>query len=459
MAKTVLIIEDDATQRVILEAFLRTKMNLHSYVAENGRKALEILSTKKTISLVISDIEMPIMNGMDTLKEIKKLYPTIPVIMVSGAQDLDQAVDAIKVGASDYISKPYDKDRMMVTIHNVMKMQTMEKQIVQLQHDKEDRFTFDNMIGHDGGLSDVVQLGRKAAMVDLPTLINGETGTGKELFAKAIHGESQQSGSPFIAVNCGAIPTDLVESTLFGHEKGAFTGATESKIGKFREADGGTVFLDEVGDLPLDAQVKLLRVLQEKEIEPVGASRSVKTNVRIIAATHRNLEHDVQQGLFREDLYYRLNVLQMRIPALHNRPQDITALLDYFMNNIAVTANMTAKTIDPKTVVVLQKRQWVGNVRELENTVHRAFVLSNNTQLQIGDFPLQKQLNKNETSEHSDMEETSPLYKTIKEMEIAMIKSALARHNNNMTQAAKSLGLAKSTLYRKVREHKQHKNV
>ena len=291
-------------------------------------------------------------------------------------------------------------------------------------------------------------------MVDLPTLINGETGVGKELFAKAIHGESSQSGAAFIAINCGAIPADLVESTLFGHEKGAFTGATESKIGKFREADGGTVFLDEVGDLPLEAQVKLLRVLQEKEVEPVGASRSIKVNVRIIAATHRNLENDVQKGLFREDLYYRLNVLQMRIPALRDRPQDIPTLIDCFMNNIAITANMPKKNIDPKTVMVLQKRRWVGNVRELENSVHRAFVLSNNVRLQISDFPLQKQLNQSKEKDIPNIDEISTPYKTIEEMEIVMIKEALHHHNNNMTQAAKSLGLAKSTLYRKVREYK-----
>jgi DNA-binding NtrC family response regulator len=453
MAKTILIIEDDATQRVILETFLRTKMNLHSYVAENGRKALEILSTKKTITLVISDIQMPIMDGMETLKAIKKLYPPLPVIMVSGAQDLDQAVEAIKMGATDYIGKPYDKNRMMVTIQNVIKMQGMEKQIARLQHDNDDRFTFTDMIGHDGGLNDVIQLGRKAAMVDLPTLINGETGTGKELFAKAIHGESKQSGAPFVAINCGAIPTELVESTLFGHEKGAFTGATQSAIGKFREADGGTIFLDEVGDLPLDAQVKLLRVLQEKEVEPVGASRPVKINVRIIAATHRNIEQDVQNGLFREDLYYRLNVLQMRIPALRNRIIDIPALIYYFMDQIAIMANMPKKTINAKIIAVLQKRQWSGNVRELENTIHRAFVLSNNKELQIGDFPLQKKIIADDKPDvkNDSIEETS--FKTIEQMEIAMIKDALACYDNNMTQAAKSLGLAKSTLYRKVRQY------
>jgi DNA-binding NtrC family response regulator len=438
---------------VILETFLRTKMNLHSYVAENGRKALEILSTKKTITLVISDIQMPIMDGMETLKAIKKLYPPLPVIMVSGAQDLDQAVEAIKMGATDYIGKPYDKNRMMVTIQNVIKMQGMEKQIARLQHDNDDRFTFTDMIGHDGGLNDVIQLGRKAAMVDLPTLINGETGTGKELFAKAIHGESKQSGAPFVAINCGAIPTELVESTLFGHEKGAFTGATQSAIGKFREADGGTIFLDEVGDLPLDAQVKLLRVLQEKEVEPVGASRPVKINVRIIAATHRNIEQDVQNGLFREDLYYRLNVLQMRIPALRNRIIDIPALIYYFMDQIAIMANMPKKTINAKIIAVLQKRQWSGNVRELENTIHRAFVLSNNKELQIGDFPLQKKIIADDKPDvkNDSIEETS--FKTIEQMEIAMIKDALACYDNNMTQAAKSLGLAKSTLYRKVRQY------
>ncbi|PCI00369.1 MAG: sigma-54-dependent Fis family transcriptional regulator [Alphaproteobacteria bacterium] len=456
MAKTVLIIEDDHTQRVILEAFLRTSMNLDSYMAENGRKGLEILATKPSISLVISDIQMPVMDGIEALKEIKKAYPAIPVIMVSAAQDLDQAVTAIKLGAADYINKPYDKSRMTVTIQNVMKMQTMGQEIERLQHDKDNRFTFTDMIGHDDGLKNVIQLAKKAAMVDLPTLINGETGTGKELFAKAIHGESKQSGAPFIAVNCGAIPADLVESTLFGHEKGAFTGATQSAIGKFREAEGGTIFLDEVGDLPLEAQVKLLRVLQEREVEPVGASRSVKINVRIVTATHRNLEEDVHQGLFREDLYYRLNVLQMKIPSLKSRPQDIPSLIDYFMRNIAITANIPEKTIEPKTLSVLQKRKWPGNVRELENSVYRACVLSNNSELQINDFPLQKQFTKDvdENTNHKELHTEHAPYETIAEMEIAMIKDALSRHDGNMTKAAQHLGLAKSTLYRKVREHK-----
>lgn len=451
MKQSVLIIDDDATQRVMLDAFLHKKMNLKCYSAENGRKALEVLSNKPNISLVISDIEMPIMDGIETLKNIKQSYPDLPVIMLSGTQDTEQAVEAIKLGASDYIKKPYGKERMMITVQNVLKMQEMGQEIDRLQHDHDDRFQFRHMVGHDSGLKTAAHLGRKAAMIDLPTLINGETGTGKELFAKAIHGESNRSGGPFIAVNCGAIPSDLVESTLFGHEKGSFTGATESKIGKFREADGGTIFLDEIGDLPLEAQVKILRTLQEKEVEPVGASRSVKINVRIIAATHRHLEQDVRSGLFREDLFYRLNVLHIKLPNLKERAEDIPELAQHFMHKISLSANLPIKQIDHDTMQELQNYSWPGNVRQLENSLNRAFILGDRDTLHISDFDLQA-FTKREEEKISPPSQTQ--YRTLAEMEKSMIAQALKTHDHNMTQTAKSLGMAKSTLYRKVREHK-----
>lgn len=452
MSKTVLIIEDDATQRVVLEAFLRKHMGLDCYKAENGRVAQDVLTKHHDkIQLVISDIQMPVMGGLALLKHIRDTYPILPVIMMTASTDMNDAVEAMKLGAVDFIVKPYDKDRLNVTIRNVMKMRTMTTEIIRLKSNHDNRFLFSHMIDHDGGLKDVIQLGRKAAMIDLPTLIHGETGTGKELFAKAIHGESDQSGAPFITVNCGAIPSELVESTLFGHEKGAFTGATESAIGKFREADGGTLFLDEIGELPLNAQVKLLRVLQEKEVEPVGASRAVKVNVRIISATHRDLERDVKQGLFREDLYYRLNVLQMTIPPLRDRHKDIPELIDFFMNKIALQANMPAKTIDEKTITSLKKYPWPGNVRELENTINRTFILSDGETLSIKDFDLRDVATPSEIDKKNA--HTIAL-KPLDEIERDAIQHAMTHHDGNVTQAAITLGMAKSTLYRKLQNHK-----
>lgn len=448
MKKTILIIEDDETQRVLLESFLRAKMHLHSYMAENGRRALEILAEKKPIELIISDIEMPVMDGIETLRHIRESFPTLPVIMLTGSKNMDHAVEAMRLGAADFVSKPYDQQRMRVTIQNVMKMRSMTNEIIRLQDDLENRFLFEHMIGHDGGLKDVIQLGRKASMVDLPTLITGETGTGKELFAKAIHGESGQSGGPFITVNCGAIPSELVESTLFGHEKGAFTGATQASIGKFREADGGTIFLDEIGELPREAQTKLLRVLQEKEVEPVGAARAVKVNVRVVSATHRNLEDDVKNGLFREDLYYRLNVLGMHIPPLRERDVDIESLTEYLIRKITIQASVPLKAVSKKTQKFFQNYSWPGNVRQMENVINRAVILSDNMTLEPEDFNLTSVPDDDSSAE---IPRQTTQFQTIAEMENAMMRDALDKFDNNITQAAKALGIAKSTFYRKMK--------
>lgn len=455
MDKTILIVEDDETQRVLLEAFIKNHLDLKCYKAENGQKAIQILKKHHLkIDLIITDLQMPVMDGIELLENIQDVYAHIPVIVMSASQDIQDAVKAMTLGANNYITKPYDKDRLPVTIKNALRMRQMVTEIQRLNHDHDNRFLFTDMIGYHGGLRHCIKMGRRAAMIDLPVLIYGETGTGKELFAKAIHGEGKRSGAPFITVNCGAIPSELVESTLFGHEKGAFTGATESAIGKFREADGGTLLLDEIGDLPPEAQVKLLRVLQEGEVEPVGAARSVKVNVRILAATHRNLEQDVQNGLFREDLFYRLNVLHLTLPSLRDRREDITELSQFFLDKIAVQSNMPIKSIDQSAKTALKNHDWPGNVRELENTIYRAFALSDATQLMIDDFhlstkPIQKSIHQ--------MEDKTNTYglKTIDEMIDNHILNTLAHHNNNITKTAQTLGMAKSTLYRKLKNAKK----
>jgi DNA-binding NtrC family response regulator len=454
MEKKVLIIEDDATQRFILGEFLRKNFNFDCYKAENGRAAKDILNDHHSkIALVISDVQMPVMGGIEILKHIRNVYPTLPVIMMTASTDMDNAVKAMKLGAIDFITKPYDKNRLNVTIANVIKIRSMATEIIRLKTNGRDHFNFEDMIGFDSGLCDVVKLGRKAAIVDLPVLVQGETGTGKELFAKAIHSESKQAASEFVAVNCGAIPTDLVESTLFGHEKGAFTGATEATIGKFREADGGTLFLDEIGELPLAAQVKLLRVLQENEVQPIGAARAVKVNVRIICATHRNLSDDVKKGYFREDLFFRLNILPITLPALRDRIDDIPKLIELFLNKISKQSNIPLKKIDKKSLNFFKDYSWPGNVRELENIINRAFVFSDSDVLNISDFNFQEKPSAY-INDAEDYKKNANVCRTLEEVEYDTIKKAMEFHDSNVTHAANSLGMAKSTLYRKLRYYK-----
>ena len=258
---TVLIIEDDKTQQRMLSTLLQRQLNLEAHCAEDGRSALKFLDGPHTVKLIILDLNLPIMSGMETLDILCKRHPDLPVIMLTGSTDVKDAVESMKRGAIDFITKPFNAERMIITVKNALKISLLSKEVTRLHHEKEGEFTFFHLIGHDGGLDEHVKIGRKAAQADIPVLLTGETGVGKEVFAKAIHGESDRKGKPFIAINCGALPGQLVESILFGHEKGAFTGATEKNTGKFREADGGTIFLDEGGELPRDAQVKLLWVL------------------------------------------------------------------------------------------------------------------------------------------------------------------------------------------------------
>ena len=322
MPTKILIADDDATQRRLIAMLLIKKLGYKIVEAENGREALSILDAdqnEQSIQLIILDLRMPELDGFAVLEQINEKYPGRPVIILTGSQDVQDAVNAMQLGATDFMTKPVSSERMIVSVQNALKLSTLTKEVTRLKKQESGTFGFTDLIGYEGGLAQVVNISRKAASSDIPTLITGETGVGKEVFARAIHGESNRAGAPFIAVNCGAIPENLVESTLFGHEKGAFTGAIQKSAGKFREAEGGTIFLDEVGDLPLDAQVKLLRVLQQKEVEPVGAGRAVPVNVRIISATHRNLEDAVRAGKFRDDLYFRLNVFKIELPPLRGR--------------------------------------------------------------------------------------------------------------------------------------------
>lgn len=459
MSKAILIVEDDPMQASMLSKLLQRKLDYDCAVVGDGRAALDYLASDEGVSvrIVMMDVNMPVMGGIEALGIIKERHPSLPVIMVTGSKEQDDALQAMKLGALDFINKPYEPERLLITVQNALKISFLSKEVKRLSQQQEGSFGFADLIGYDAGLAASVAIARKASSSDIPVLITGGTGTGKEVMAKAIHGESVRCGAPFVAVNCGAIPENLVESILFGHEKGSFTGATEKTIGKFREADGGTIFLDEVGELPLDTQVKLLRALQQKEVEPVGAGKSVPVNVRVISATNRDLNELVKEGGFREDLFYRLNVLHLELPSLNERKQDIAALALHFIDRVCARENRGMKSLSGEAVNYLRSASWPGNVRQLENAVSRAVVMSDHVTLTPDDF---KSVMPEVKEQGSDIpflghfidiqNHETGVFKTYEEVELELMEKVLALHNGNITRASDAIGMAKSTFYRKL---------
>jgi DNA-binding NtrC family response regulator len=460
MSTKILVVEDDSVQREVLNQILRKDLGFNPVPASDARTALSILKEDAgEIRLVILDMWLPDMSGMEVLETLTQRYPGLPVIILTGHKDITLAVRSMKAGAFDFLTKPPEKERLHSVLQNALKISMLEKEVSRLKRKEDGTTGFDNLIGYDAGLAEVVKIGRKAAASDIPVLLTGETGTGKEVFARAIHGESHRVGKPFIAVNCGALPENLVESILFGHEKGAFTGAIAKSPGKFREADGGTIFLDEVGDLPLAAQVKLLRVLQQKEISPVGATNTVHINVRIISATHRDLDADVATGRFREDLYFRLNVLSIHMPRLSDRQEDIPALTRHFIERFAAIESRPLKILDPEAEETIRRWPWSGNVRELENALHRAMVLSDNPILTLGDFMRQAEMPPHDithrpgapSAHYLSLLGSDGLPRVLAEIEMDAMEFGLTHYNGNITKAAHALGMAKSTFYRRLK--------
>lgn len=468
MTATILIVEDEPTQRLMLSKVLQKQGGHFVLSAGNGKEALYLLSKPEQpkVHLVILDVNMPEMGGLETLDNLKQRYPDLPVVMLSGSDDSTDIVKAMKMGALDFLHKPADPQQLLITVRNALKMQSLNKEVGRLSRQQGGELRFDDLIGHEGGLATTVALGRKAAATNIPVLITGETGVGKEVFARAIHGESPRAGKPFIAVNCGAIPEKLVESTLFGHEKGSFTGATEKSLGKFREADGGTIFLDEVGELPAEAQVKLLRVLQQKEVEPVGGKKPEPVDVRIISATNRNLEEEVRSGSFREDLFFRLHVLPVRIPPLRERSQDVAELAQHFIERFTSQHQLPPMQLAAEAEELLSRHHWAGNVRELENLLHRACVVSEEATISLPVLlPMLQQgllLNRDKVAASGggavvagqlSLVTGSGVLKTMEEVEAETLQYALLHEKGNVARAAVALGMAKSTLYRKLKQY------
>src|SRR5689334_10607017 len=389
MAATILIADDDAVQRRLVENMVQ-KCGYETAVVDTGDAAVELLTGPdgQNIDCLVLDLVMPGLDGMGVLAKIRDAGLNLPVIVQTAHGGIDNVVSAMRAGAQDFVVKPVGIERLQVSLRNALNASALKGELQRIRHSREGRLTFSDIITRSEAMAGVLRTAQKAATSTIPVLIEGESGVGKELFARAIHGSGERKSKPFVAVNCGAIPDNLVESILFGHEKGAFTGATERHTGKFVEASGGTLFLDEVSELPLTAQVKLLRALQEGTVEAVGGRKPVKVDVRIISATNRRLLERVKGGHFREDLFYRLHVLPLTIPALRTRREDVPHLLRHFLARFAAEENRTITGISGEAMAHLAQLDWPGNIRQLENTVYRAVVMSEGDQLGLSDFPL-----------------------------------------------------------------------
>src|SRR3569833_892743 len=388
MPQTILVVDDDPVQRRLLETAI-SRSGMQVVTAPGGQPALDLINGPRgdQITLMLLDLVMPDMGGLEVLGKLRASSPELPVIVLTAKGGIDSAVEAMRAGANDFLVKPASPERIAVSIRNQLKIGTLSGEVKQLKKKQDNRLSFDDLIASSPEMKQVFRLGTRAGQSDIPVLIEGESGSGKELVARAIQGTSARAGKPFVTVNCGAIPENLIESILFGHEKGSFTGASDKHLGKFQEADGGTLFLDEIGELRLDMQVKLLRALQEGEVDPVGSKRPVKVDVRIISATNRDLAELTRDGQFREDLYYRLNVFPIVIPPLRGRHEDIAPLARHFISRFAAEENKPVAGMTAQAAQLIQTFSWPGNVRQLENTIFRAVGLCDGAVLDVCDFP------------------------------------------------------------------------
>jgi DNA-binding NtrC family response regulator len=487
MAASILIADDDAVQRRLVENMVQ-KCGYQTIVVDSGDAAIATLTAPDApvIDAVVLDLVMPGLDGMGVLAKIREAGLNIPVIVQTAHGGIDNVVSAMRAGAQDFVVKPVGIERLQVSLRNALNASALKGELQRIRHSREGRLTFADIVTRSETMASVLRTAQKAAASTIPVLVEGESGVGKELFARAIHGSGERKAKPFVAVNCGAIPDNLVESILFGHEKGAFTGATERHMGKFVEASGGTLFLDEVSELPLAAQVKLLRALQEGAVEAVGGRKPVRVDVRIISATNRKLLDRVKGGQFREDLFYRLHVLPLTIPPLRMRREDIPHLLRHFLARFCAEENRPITGISGEAMAQLSQLEWPGNIRQLENAVYRAVVMSENDQLGLADFPqaaaqppaMSDALHLEPLLVGPGLHSTVPAMvsgneipiaplpsagtlsmltnagemRPLEELESEIIRFAISHYRGQMSEVARRLKIGRSTLYRKLDE-------
>ena len=449
MKGRLLIVDDDAAHLSMLETLLKSL----SYAIEcvnDGADAIRQVR-KTPYDLVLMDVRMANVGGMEALKEIKHLNPAIPVIIMTAYSSVDKAVEAMRLGADDYLTKPLNFEELKLSIERVTKHLQLSLENSQLKTQLLSEGDFSGIIGTSPTMKEVIDTAKIAAPTDATILISGESGTGKELFAKALHKNSKRKEHPLISVNCAALSETLLESELFGHEKGAFTGADKPRDGLFISADKGTIFLDEIGEIPLSMQVKLLRVLQEKEIQKVGSDKVTNIDVRVVVATNKNLEKEVEKGAFRQDLFYRLNVINVKVPPLRNRADDIPLLAQKFLNRYTKENKKIIKGFTPMAMDALVKYSWPGNVRELENIIERAIILC------MGQYICEKDLPSNVLKDYEPenlvRHQLSGGGKTLDEIESIALIETLRQTKGNKTEAARILSITRTTLNNKLKRH------
>ncbi len=447
---TVLVVDDEKNYLVVLEDLL-TDEGYEVLTASSATEAVTIVESNP-VDAILSDIKMPGMSGIELLEKATSIDPDLPVILMTAFAEVDQAVDAMKKGALDHIQKPFDNSQVKRAIARAVDRRALVKNIRQLQ--AELGSVWGNIIGRSKAMERVFSLMKRVSDTPTTVLITGESGTGKELIARGLHNASSRKDKPFVSINCGAIPADLLESELFGHEKGAFTGAVSLKQGKFEFADQGTLFLDEVGEMPLALQVKLLRVLQEHELQRVGGNKDIRIDVRIVTATNKDLREEVDAKRFREDLYFRLHVVSLAVPPLRERREDIPLLVAHFVDKFSRKLGRAVTEVHPEVMASLYGYYWPGNVRELENVVERAVVMCRGYALTLDDLPPElRESPEIEDSLDKLISREKGLADTLEAIEERMIRQALKRASNVQAQAAKALGLSRSNLQYKMKKY------
>jgi DNA-binding NtrC family response regulator len=480
MSATILVVDDDPVQRRLLSEMIKR----FGYVPEpfdNGTDALKRIQDRALppIAAMVLDLVMPELDGMAVLERLAAIEARPPVIVQTAHGSIETVISAMRAGAIDFVVKPVGAERLHVSITNALRVDALEGEVRHLSKRANGALSFHDLTSASPDMARAVRLGERAAKSGIPVLLEGESGVGKEVFARALQGASDRRGKPFVTVNCGAIPANLVESILFGHEKGAFTGATEKHAGKFVEANGGTLFLDEVSELPLEAQVKLLRAIQEGEVDPVGGRKTVKVDIRLVSATNRDLIEAVRQGRFREDLYYRLNVFPIAIPPLRNRREDIPGLVRRFLARFAAEEGRQIRAISDEAMALLRQFGWPGNVRQLENAMFRAVILCEGDTLTLADFPQvaqavegysvtvpplapaqpvehrpEREIVRVEIKDPSALTLLDPTgdVRPLDQVEGDTIRFALEHYRGQMSKVARKLGIGRSTLYRKLKD-------
>ena len=440
--KTILVVDDDESLRRVVEYNLGEE-GYRVVTAADGAAGLRAFQ-EASVDLVVTDVRMPDMDGLELLTRIKAMQPDMPVVVLTAHGTIDSAVEAMRLGAFDYLTKPFNRDQLKAAVRKALEVAALTSENRQLRQVVAERFSFASMIAGSRAMRAVTETAARVAQGDTTVLLEGESGTGKELLAKAVHFHSPRKRGPFVTINCGAIPEQLLESELFGHRRGSFTGAVADKKGKFEVAHGGTIFLDEIGELPSLLQVKILRVLQEREIDKVGETRSMKVDVRVIAATNRDLEKMIADGGFRDDLYYRLAVVSIRVPPLRERTDDIPFLVDHFLNKHAERLGRERPTVDKVVYSTFNLYSWPGNIRELENVIERALVLDKDGVLGLDDLP--DRLRTREQRVGNLRIEIPDDGISLEDVERELLVAALEKHNWNQTRAAAFLNITRSTL-------------